>query len=240
MADTFTNIEDLEKHLKDKFRGMMKSREMVSAGKDASKAMGRYVLDELADGGASGYDYDQTGDLHKMLADEARAGNTHSTASTLSMGYGYLLELNEGFEALRDEQRQQHWIGSKSGGRYVTIRLKKEKEMPKWIIAEFGTGRQAVDKPKDKKFDIDYTYRPGKEFMYGPSRGRVSGGKKEGYFMVGRRGASNLLGNRAENRKNFTRHPGVKAGQIFSRGLAKSKVEVNDILRDGIKDYLNN
>jgi hypothetical protein len=246
MAKTITNFDELEKHLNKKFKSMMKSQEMASAGKRASQAMGRHVGDQISDGGASGYDYDQSGDFHKLIKEEARHGEIHQTATSLTMGFGEMWNMNEGVEARRNAQVQDHVVGM-NGSRVTrlrTFRLKEENQLPKWVIAEFGMGTKGEGKGAvPKELQVNYTKRPNKEFMYGPSLGGVrgeGGGPKNGFFMLSGRSLMNLLGNRAENRRNFRRHPGIKAGRVFRRGLEKSKEEVQDILRDGIRDYLNN
>jgi hypothetical protein len=236
----FTNIEEVEREVNRHFKGMMKSKEMTDAGKTASKVMGRYVLDEVADGGESGYDYEQSGDFHNMLSSEAKGGDIQQTPSKLSMGFGYIPELNNGVEAKRNFQTQKHWIGSRKNGRYVTVQLKEEKQMPKWIIAEFGSGKQAEKGKRHKDMQISYSPRPDKKYMFGPSKGKVGGdggGSKEGYFMISKQGAQGMYGNKSSVGR---KHPGVKAGRIFRRGLEKSKEEVREILGDGIRSYLNN
>lgn len=236
----FTNIDELQREVEAHFKSMMKSKEMAQAGKRASEAMGRYVMDQVSDGGDSGYDFEQSGDFHSLLASEAKHGSVNQSQNSLSMGFGYIPEMNEGVEARRNFQTQVHWVGSKKKGRYVTINLKQEKEMPKWIIAEFGSGRRADRANMPKELKVRYTPRSGKEYMYGPSSEKVGGeggGEKRGYFMVSRDGFNNLRGDKRYKPKT---HPGVKAGRIFRKGLEKSKEEVREILADGIRDFLNN
>lgn len=214
----------------------MKSEELKQAGKEASDIMGRHVLDQI--GGKSGYDYEQTGDFHKMLSTEARGGDIKQTPTKMTAGVFYIPEMNDGIEAKRNFQTQKHWIGSRMHGRYVTINLKQENQMPKWIIAEFGMGGLAEKTKMSKDFQITYTPRSGKPYMFGPSSDNVSDGNKHGYFMVGRKGLMGLLGNRAESNTSFRTHPGIRAGKIFSSGLKSSKEEVNQAIAEGIQKYL--
>jgi hypothetical protein len=238
---TSTNFQDLEKHINSVFKGMMKSRELTEAGKTASKAMGRYVLDEVAGGGASGYDYEQSGDFHNLLASEAKHGNVYSTPSKLTMGFAYIPEMNLGVEAKRNFQIQDHVV-QMNGGRITKIRtfkLKQEEQMPKWIIAEFGSGEKKAKGRILKDFAITYTPRPDKDFLLGPSLSKVrgeGGGRKKGYFMISGKSLDKLQHQQAQ--RFF--HRGVKPGRIFSRGLESSQEEVTQILHEGISKYLRN
>jgi hypothetical protein len=239
MKGTFTNIEELEKHLSAKFKGMLKSKELQQAGKEAGRAIGRHVGDAVVDGGKSGYDYDQSGAFHQLISEEGKHGDVAQKQSKLTIGVFELNNMNMGVFSRRNFQTQTHIVGSK--GRIVVFRLKQEQQLPKWILAEFGSGRYS--QPVPSEFKITYTKRD-KPYMYGPSVGPVGGeggGSKKGYFMVNNKSLLNLLGeNRAKDLSSHREHPGIKAGHVFRDGLASSQQEVVEILGRGVQSYLNN
>lgn len=228
-----TNIEELEKHISNVFNNMFKSEEMKVASVEAKKRMGRGVTSQVESGGDSGYDYNQTGDFHSALVDEMKDNAIYQSKNSILIGFGDMDSMNMGVYAKRNFQRQLHV--TRKGNRMVF--LKEEKELPKWIIAEFGSGGKGEGKSIPKEFNLPYAPRPGKDFLYGPSLGNITGGSKKGYFMVSGQTASSLSG--ADNHTLPT-HPGVKPGRIFRKGLNDSKDDVHRILGSGIDAYLKN
>lgn len=243
MKGTLSNIQELEIHLSTKFKGMLKSKEMKQAGKEAGQAIGRHIGDTANGSNKAGYDYNQSGGFHETLISESKhGGDISQKQSKLTIGMFELKNMTDGHFSKRNFQLQEHVVETVGGRvtKVATFRLKEEKQLPKWIIAEFGTGKHA--EPVPSEFKISYTRRD-KPYMYGPSLGGVrgeGGGSKRGFFMIGGSKLMNLLGKRAENRRNFREHPGIKAGHVFRDGFRNSKEEVIEILGHGINNYLNN
>lgn len=231
-----SNIDELERHLKQKFNGMLSSPELRKAGEKASKEIGMRVLSQATFGGEGGTNLTQTGDLMQLLAEEARGGEVVGTARTLTIGMGELNNLNMGLGAQRLEQTQEHYIGSGKGGRvqFKTFKLKEETQMPKWIIAEFGSGSKAdMDFFDYPQFKVGYTKRPERQYMFGMSTENIKpDGSKKGTFMVG-----------TSTIKRYSKarigHSGVRPSKIFRRGVEDSKPMVEKILGDGIEAYFS-
>src|SRR5690606_3313477 len=124
---------------------------------------------------------------------------------------------------------------------------KAEKEMPKWIVLEFGTREHAEKVPKE--FHISYKKRPDKQALIGPSSWlkdasnlekrsaekdgrkanpsrftdlRRAGGfhTKDTYFMASDEVNSWIY--QAVNAET-RRHPGTRPSRIFRGGLKDSK-----------------
>lgn len=158
----------------------------------------------------------------------------------MTIGVFELDNMNEGVYSRRNHQYQLHNIWDSKAHEYknTIISLKAESQMPKWIIAEFGT-KNGESPPENLK--VNYTPRPDKEFLFGPSIGSVGGpggGSKRGMFMVSEKGLGHLYGDK-RNLFSYRTHHGVKAGHVFTKGLTESKEEVFDILSDGIASYLS-
>jgi hypothetical protein len=239
-----TNIEELEAHLSRVFKGMLKSKEVAEAGKDAGRAMGRHVGDTLLGGGDSGYNYRQSGDLEKLVSEEGRNPEIKQTQNKMSIGVFEINNMNMGVYAKRNHQFQFHQTWDETLHEMVTTRisLQAEKELPKWILAEYGSGSKSegIVQPE---FRVTYTSRD-KPYLYGPSVGPVTGpggGPKLGFFKVNQRGLENLLGPRITKMMDSHReHQGTRAGHVFSLGLESAKQEVFEILGEGLETYLNN
>lgn len=242
---TLTNLQELEAHITQKFKGMMKSKEMAEAGKQAGQAIGRYVGDEAVGGGDSGYNYNQSGAFHKLIMEEAKGPTIVQKPSKIEIGVFEWHNMSDksSIYAMRNHQVQIHEVWDSKQGKIVRkpISLKGENQMPKWILAEFGSGKFAESVPA--QFKINYTKRD-KPYMYGRSIGPVrgiGGGDKSGHFMVSNNTLLNLLGpNRSKDLNSHRTHQGIRAGHIFSIGLRRSKSEVQEILGHGIQNYLNN
>lgn len=238
-----TNIEELEAHLSRVFKGMLKSKEVAEAGKDAGRAIGRHVGDTLLGGGDSGYDYRQSGGLESLVSEESMHPEIKQTQNKMTIGIFELNNMNMGVYAKRNHQFQFHQAWDETLGQMVTTRisLKAESELPKWILAEYGSGGRKEGSVLPE-FRVNYTPRD-KPYLFGPSVGPVTGpggGPKLGFFKVNQRGLENLLGPRIKSLDSHREHQGTRAGHVFSRGLESSKQEVFDILVDGLENYLNN
>jgi hypothetical protein len=235
----FSNIEELEAHLSMIFKGMFKSKEMYTSGVQARRVISRYVEGLITSGSNSGYNYNNTGDLHRLISDEVKDPGIKQTPSSITMGFGELTDMNDSVYAKRNYQEQSHVVGTRSDGtaRVVKFRLKAENEMPKWILAEFGSGdRGDGESAVPKEFNITYTKRPDKKHIFGPSIDKVGGpggGKKKSFFMTSK---SNV--GRVNDGRSVREHPGTKAGHVFSDALKMSKIEVEQELAEGIHKYL--
>ncbi|HLI46308.1 MAG TPA: hypothetical protein VKU94_03860, partial [Geobacterales bacterium] len=194
-----TNIDELEEHLNKVFKNMFKSQELQNAGREVGKAIGKHVEISLAGGGDSGYDYTQSGDLKRLIKEEAEEADVKGFQNKLSIGVFDLENMNLSVYAKRNWQYQVHdvWDSEQHEFTKRTISLKQENQMPKWILAEFGSGKYRDENANISRFGISYAPREDKEYMYGPSIGNVrgpGGGSKRGFFMVSQRGLENLLG----------------------------------------------
>lgn len=236
-----TNINDLLKKIESDIKGMMKSSEVGGAGKRAGQAIGRHIGDTLLGGNDSGYNYVQSGGLEALVQEESSNPELRQRQNDMTIGVFELNNMNDGVYSKRNDQFQQHEVWDEKQGEMVqkSIFLKGERQLPKWILAEFGSGDYKSG--GYEKFDIGYTNRD-KPYMYGPSIGSVGGpggGRKKGYFMVTQSTLVTLLGpDRIKGMNTHREHEGIRAGHVFSKGLEISKQEVFEILGEGIEEYL--
>lgn len=238
-AKVTTNIEELEAHLNKVFKGMFKSAEVINAGKEASKIIGGHVASLVGGGNDSGYDYNQSGSFHELIQDEARGGEVKGSQNKLTIGMFEITNMNHGVGAMRNAQFQIHRVYDKETHEFTnrSIYLKQENQMPIWILAEFGSKNGG----SMSQFNLEYTPRPDKDIIFGPSLGSVGGaggGSKKGFFMVSEKGLDGLLGPWARYDEHRM-HGGMRAGHIFSEGLEQSKEQINQELAEGIQSYLD-
>jgi hypothetical protein len=239
-----SNIDELQHHLDSVFKKMMKSPELQVAGTDAGQAIGRHVGDTLIEGGDSGYSYEQSGGLQELVSEESRYPQIKQTQNKVSIGVFDVSNMNNANIAKRNWQYQYHdvWDSKEHMLTRKMISLKEEDQMPKWVLAESGTGQYRDGDLNLSRYGINYTERD-KPYMFGPSIGGVGGpggGQKRGFFMVTNSTLLNLLGpNRAQQLDSHREHEGIKAGHVFSKGLDSAREEVFDILGGGVQAYLD-
>jgi hypothetical protein len=234
-----SNIDELTQHVKSRFQNMFKSKELEEAGRKAHEIMYKNVNNRMQ---MSGYDYEQTGNFREIMADEKRGFDPRTNASSMKIGVGLIGE-GQGLEdprfGLREEQKVVF-----SNGRYnnwktqgIPMTLKAEKQMPKWIVLEFGT-RSKAD-PLPNQFKIAYTRRSERDLMYGPSLSNPSGHKKKVFAMLSSQQVDKLRGSHKGHGAYSTTHPGTRPGRFFKKGLEDSKVPVFDEFGRGIQKYLD-
>lgn len=239
-----TNIDQLVKIIRSDIQGMFSSPEIEKAGRDAYDIMYKNVRNRMK---ATGYSYDQSGDFQQAMDDEKNNyDKTDVTKNSKNIGFGYVEEGVAGLDDrayMRQEQiatfvsDQGHFAGQR-----ITLHLKAETEMPKWIVLEFGTLDKAD--PIPDQFKVTYTPRPDKEVMFGPSERVPSGLKKKVYAMISEQqhakiGNGQWYSKGDEDDIIHNRHNGVRAGRFFRDGLEDSKAPVFDALGRGIEEYLS-
>lgn len=227
---TTSNIGELETHLKQMFNGMLSSPELKEASREVHRTMGNAVMSKW-----HSLNRRRTGGFEELLQIEINdTPPVENTTRVLTIGFGRFETMTYDLEAKRLTEYQWHYVN----GVKKLITLHEEKELPKWIIAEFGAW--GVGDTIPEQFKLSYTRRPERQFLYGPSAGRPIGanGKvadtdksKLGFFMASK---SFVESQGVEPR----RHSGIKAGHIFSGGLKDSKQEVFEDLYKGIEKYL--
>lgn len=238
-----TNLPELIKKIESDMKGMLKSQEVGSASKTAGKAIGRHISEKVNGGSESGYNYKQSGGLHDLVQREGNDPNIKQGQNSVQIQVFNITNMNLDNDAKRNHQFQVHevWDSKKHEMIKQTISLKQENQMPKWILAEFGSGKYSNG--DWSQFDIGYTHREGKPYMYGPSIGPAGGpggGSKSGFFMVSNETLAKLMGpDRIKAMNTHREHQGIRAGHVFSKGLEESKQDVFEILGDGIQEYLN-
>jgi hypothetical protein len=239
-----TNIDQLVKTIRSDIQGMFGSPEMQKAGRNAYDIMYKNVRNRMK---ATGYGYDQSGDFQQAIDDEKNNYDKGDyTKNSMNIGFGYIEEGVAGLDDrayMRQEQiatfvsDQGHFAGQR-----ITMHLKAETQMPKWIVLEFGTLEKAD--PIPDQFKVNYTKRPDKEVMFGPSERPPSGLNKKIYAMISERqhakiGNGKWYSKGDESNMIHNRHSGVRAGRFFRHGLEDAKVPVFEALGQGIEDYLN-
>lgn len=239
-----TNIDQLIKTIRSDIQGMMSSPELEKAGKDAYDIMYKNVRNRMK---ATGYNYDQSGDFNQAMEDERNNyDKSDITKNSKNIGFGYI---EEGVAGLDDvmymRQEQTATFVSDQGyfaGQKITLHLRAEKEMPKWIPLEFGTGGKADVVPD--QFKVRYTPRPDKEVMFGPSYTVPSGLNKKVYAMISERqhakiGNGQWYSKGDEGNMIHNRHSGIRPGRFFRDGLEDSKVPIYEVIGRGIEDYFD-
>lgn len=225
-----SNLGDLEAHIKNKFQNMFKSEEIHGAGKEVHETLYKNVDKRLR---TSTYDYNQSGDFREAMQEESRNYDAQIGRSSIKVGFGYIEEgggLNDPLY-MRQEQTATFLTDSKNN-KVVSLRLRAEKQMPKWIVLEFGTRDRADKMPAS--FKVSYTRRD-KQNMIGPSLRAPSGHSKSVFAMVSDKGLGRIFGNNVKPH----RHRGTKGGRFFRKGLEDSKEDIQGIYGRAIQEYLN-
>lgn len=246
MADLVSsNIDDLVKTIRSDIQGMFGSPEMEQAGRNAYDIMYKNVRNRMK---TTGYDYDQSGRFKEAMDDEKKGFDKDSrTKNSMNIGFGYIGEGEEGLNDsafMREQQQASFYIGhGHLRGNWITMNLKAETQMPKWIVLEFGTKDKADAIPDS--FKVSYSPRPDRSIMFGPSDGAPTGLKKHIYMMVDPKnhakiGNGNWYSSGDENDfSDANKHPGVRPGRFFRNGLEDSKLPIYDALGEGLSKYLD-
>jgi hypothetical protein len=261
-----TNFDEFEAHMKRFLPNMIQSEELKKASFDSFDIMYKNVMNRLK---MTDYDYNQSGDFLGLMRSEGDGkgeGNPKIGRTKIQIGFGGYEEGLSGElnSQLYMRKKQSHTIRKWSG--YTSFETEAEKEMPKWILMEFG--RSGTENTADKvprQFKVPYTSRSSKNMMVGPSDNMldytkkadksISKAKSEGrtptdddYGMLRFYGNS---GARKPTYAMFTPegaehtygggkpHPGMRAGRFFRNGLEDSKKPIYDRYGDAIKKYLN-
>lgn len=221
-----TNIDQLVMKLQSFFEDLLLTQEMKDFGSAAGHAMKVNVIDALGD-------HVQSGQLRRALWSEEpevkTSGPKATKKKTLTIGYGDNDNGGVGLgplgaETLRSGQNAQFWVDDK----VKNIKLRGEKDLPSWIILEFGrragNGQSAAGIPSE--FVVPYTPRDqSKAFLVGPS---VSFHFNKPVFFMSRF-------DRGGGFQDPVRyHPGFAGIHFFQNGLKNSKEEVNDLILDGL------
>lgn len=230
---TVTNITELEHHLRRMADELLTNRAVLERyAIQATEAMQAGVLQSMSSGS---HDWTQSGDLKWAI--QADPGGFKFNKRTLSLGFGELSHMNQVRRATQRAtfllQMKHKADGAKRASRkdvWVNLTLKAEKQLPEWIIAEFGRSGSSVTAGKvPKGFMVNYTPRPDKQFLVGPSGRTLGGLRKQIYFMASRKRALDFM-----PRTRLRTHSGIEEGRIFRKGLASSKNRIFNIMGDGI------
>lgn len=229
-----SNVDELVKHLNFVFQGMFDSDEIEQSGRNVYDILYSSVSARLRD---TGYDYHQSGDFLEMMEDEKKGfQKDNKSKQSITVGFGSLDQLNDP-NYMRQEQTGLFFNGRyDSNGRPMgtPMHLKAETQMPKWVVLEFGTGDGAVKLPS--QFNINYTRRPDKDIMYGPSMSAPSGLSKPIFAMLSGEQVAKFRG---EDKPTYDkRHKGVRAGRFFQNGLDDAKPQIAVEFGKGIRNYL--
>lgn len=202
-----SNIAQLENVIREFASNLLKTSEFKQNAFAAATEMQKSVMAHL-----NGSDLVQTGRLKQIIRQKNNIGvEINKTGSKAFIGAVDIDELN--VETLRRGQRAT--FGNK------TISLHGERDLPAWIIMEFGrrsgTGVSSSGIPKE--FQVSYSGRDAdKAFLFGPSSSRHF--RKPVFFMT-------TMNNASEPARE---HPGVQGRKFFQKGLADSKDRVNEKL----------
>lgn len=220
-----TNFDELERHLKHVFTKLFQTQSFQKEASFIGEAMRRNVLNIMNN---SYYDYSQSGNLRHII--KTTDDGYYVTKTRAVIGFGGLDDLNAFTK--RKGQRAVFFDGTDYR---KEIRLRAEPSLPSWIIAEFGrkAGEGTSTSGIPKEFIVPYAPRESKSFMFGPSDSRHY--RKRIYFMANRKNLTKPFP--SEPVDNF-RHPGVHRGRIFSRGLERSKYEINELFTSAINASL--
>jgi hypothetical protein len=220
-----TNVDELKAHLKAVYGKMFTSKEFERRAFQAGEKMQESVQQAMAN---SSHDLQQSYRLKREISTETP--DVFSAPTKVRIGFGHIPSLNK--YTLRPPQRGTFIIG----GQVKTIRLVGEKELPSWIIMEFGrkgTSYKASTVPSFIKKEISYSTREDKPFMIGPS---TSSHFKNHIFFMANKGmlAKHHSEIPSNEHKRFKRHPGIKESAFFRDGLENSKQKVFNELSVGI------
>jgi hypothetical protein len=203
--ESITNIDELKAHLEKVFSTMYTTGEFTQYANNAGDAMEEGVIERLNSGI---YDYNQSYALKRTInTDKPEVLSKGGRGSSVKIGYGNIDDFNQ--QTLRGPQRAT-FIGS--DGSKLTIGLRPERELPSWIIMEFGrkAGSGSSSSQIPEEFKVAYSARQSKPYLVGPSTSLHS--RKPVFFMASLQGKSS-------NMKSDRGHPGVHEGRIFRGGL---------------------
>lgn len=243
-----TNIDELVKIIKSDMQGMFGSPEMQQSGKKVYDIMYNNVRNRMM---TTGYDYNQTGSFLEAMEDERKGFQPdNKTRNSMTVGFGDIGEgqgLNDPRTGMRQEQRgvvfykkSQMLTNGSIQPIYGFWNLKAETQMPKWIVLEFGTRQYSDQVPS--AFKVDYTPRPERDIMFGPSTGKPYGNfNKKVFAMVSRDELHQTLDGKYDKKEHIPDrpHPGTKAGRFFRNGLEDSKLPIQEAFGDGLQRYLD-
>lgn len=245
-----SNIDQLVKIIKDDMQGMFGSSEMQQAGKKVYDIMYKNVKNRMM---TTGYDYDQTGNFLEAMEDERKGFQPdNKTRNSITVGFGDIGEgqgLNDPRTGMREEQRYVTFYKKSrmlANGSIQPIfgfwTLKAETQMPKWIVLEFGTRDKADQIPS--AFKVDYTPRPDRDVMFGPSVGKPDGNyKKKVFAMISKDELYETMGGddhyNGKETMDTRPHPGTRPGRFFRNGLEDSKLPIQEAFGEGLQRYLD-
>jgi len=228
-----SNMNDLEKHLQRLADEVFANRAVMEKfAIEVTDVMQENVLKSMGNGRN---DWTQSGDLKWAI--ERDAGGFKFNKRTIQIGFGQLDHMNQTKRAAQRASFLLQLKTKKEGakratrkGVWVNLRFKPEKELPTWLIAEFGRSGSATKAggkiPKD--FMVNYTPRPEKNILIGPS-GKTVGLRKQIFFMATRKRALEMV-----PRTRLRTHRGIEEGRIFRRGLSTSKNRIFEVMGNAI------
>lgn len=240
-----TNIDQLIKTVRADVQGMFTSPEMESSGRNAYDIMYKNVRNRMK---TTGYNYLQSGDFLEAMDDERKGFDKENrNKNSMTVGFGLIgegLGLNDP-SYMRQEQNATFYVShGHLRGNFIYMHLKAETQMPKWVVLEFGTKGKGDGVPD--QFKINYSPRPDKSIMFGPSKSVPTGLNKKVYMMVNPENHAKVgngkwysKGDESNFSEDVNQHPGVRAGRFFRNGLEDSKLPIYEELGKGLKQYFN-
>jgi len=218
-----TNFDELKKELAIIQFKLLMSSEISDAMKRSGAIMKREVL--------VGYNKSQfgiqSGRLLQTLMSDTPSVRRLPKQSQIVVGYGNLDVLNQ------VKRKKQNAIFPNPGGssyKPIRIKLSAERDLPTWIIVEFGRasgsrGSSPAEIPRE--FRVNYKPRKKRPLLYA----RQSLSKhttKSVTFQVS-----------AQSPNAGGYHPGIKAGRIFRTGLVRARNNINKNLSEAINKIIH-
>lgn len=221
---TTTNIDELLKHLKQVYGSLFRTKEFERYAAKAGDKIQEEVLQALKSNKA-GYNYRQSSALRRTLS--TQTADYITGRSSMKIGFGYIDDLNRSTK--RGAQRAIF------PGIPEPIRLKPERELPSWVIMEFGrkgTANRPSAVPSFIKKEISYSPREPKSLLFGPSESYHF--SKPVFFMTNKE----ALKSHGQSIKGAQKHPGIREGRFFRDGLKQAIPQIQLILGEGIEASL--
>jgi hypothetical protein len=255
MIEITTNVEELKRHLNKVFKGLYKSEELIDSGRIIYRELHSNFMENLE---SSTYDLQDTGSMKHYFSALKRNYEWDNAGSYFTVGFGNLVDMEDKFtnqELFRATRVSDFMFGykrrlDKNGNpvyrpNFIKTTIEGEKQLPKWIIMEFGTGQYA-EKGMPKMLKVNYTRRSGKQYLFGPSTREYSGNTKPTYIQVSKESIEKInqkhIGNNGQPIGRLAQlkvHRGVRPSRPFRNTLSQTKPTIIKEFSNGIGKYIN-
>lgn len=223
-----TNIDELLNHIRKLNKGIFTNSEFTKHAQKAGDIMQSEVQNAMKN--VSGMDYHQSYQLKRTIG--SQTADFKVTNSRAIIGFGQIDDLNQ-----QTKRRAQRGTFISASGETRIVKLRPERDLPSWVIMEFGrkgTAQSGAKVPSFISKEIHYSPRPSKKFMVGPSESLHF--RAPIFFMTANTQSQDKDKSRATMK--LREHSGIREGKMFRTGLKNAIPKIQEELAKGIMESL--